>query len=95
MGESFDICFDNIDKFVVKNYRINSAGLQRADTITTATQILPSNVPDIQADISLKPQKIISTEILPLIHQKMRDAISKSYAAFLVYRYFCYLHTLL
>ena len=85
MGESFDICFDNIDKFVVKNYRINSAGLQRADTITTATQILPSNVPDIQADISLKPQKIISTEILPLIHQKMRDAISKSYAAFLVY----------
>ena len=70
---------------VIKNYRINSAGLQCTDFITSASQILPSNVPHIQADISLKPQKIISTEILPLIHQKMRDAISKSYAAFLVY----------
>ena len=86
-GGSLDICFDNIGKCVVKNCRINSAGLQRVDTITTATQILPSNVPHIQADISLKPQKIISTEILLLIHQKMTDAISESYAAFLVYRF--------
>ena len=46
-GVSLDICFDKVDKCVVKNYRINSAGLQRADTITTATQILPSNVPHI------------------------------------------------
>ena len=57
MGGSLEIFFDNIGKYVVKNYRINSAGPKRADIITTAISISPSSVPHIQADISLKPQK--------------------------------------
>ena len=57
MGGSLEIFFDNIGKYVVKNYRINSTGPKRANIITTAIQISRSSVPHIQADVSLKPQK--------------------------------------
>ena len=92
MKGTLDIFFDNIGKYIIKSYRVSSDSSARADVITTAIQILPTNEYDIQQDASLKPKRK-STDRKTL-HQKMESEIEKGVKNYREYRY-RFLHSIL
>ena len=85
---TIDIFFDNIGKYVIKNYRISTEKIKTADIITTCIQIVVDDKTDtsIQKNKNFKP-KNTTTRNIKAIHSEMENKINKANNLFRIYRY--------
>ena len=84
---TLDIFFDNIGKYVIKNYRISTTKVKSADIITTSIQILNKDANKIQLNKELKPKRSTPLTDIPPLHEKMELEIQKSAENFRKYRF--------
>lgn len=83
-----DLYFDNIGKYIIKNYRVSHEKTKTADIITTALQIAVDDQPknNIQTKKELQPKRCRKEE-LTQIHEKMENHIANSNINFRKYRF--------
>ena len=81
-----DIFFDNIGKYIVKNYRVRVAKSKTAAVITTCLQIIVDGESSIQSKTELKPTRCFEENIKD-VHSRMRDEIQESDEHFRFYRF--------
>ena len=85
MGVPIDLFFDNIGKYVIKNYRISIPKTRSADVITTGIQIeLQTEEKDLQKRSDLKPVRIYD---IKKTHKAMNAEIEKASLTFRTFRY--------
>ena len=76
---TIDIFFDNISKYVIKNYRISTEKIKTADIIATCIQIVLDDKTDtsIQKNKYFKP-KNTTTRNIKANHSEMENEINKA-----------------
>ena len=74
---TIDTFFDNIGKYVIKNYHISTEKIKTADIITTCIQMVADD----------KTDKNITTKNVKAIHSEMENEINKANDLFRIYRY--------
>ena len=78
--------FDNIGKYIIKNYRVNAEKTKTADIISICIQVAFKDQLNLQKDRALMPKTVELTE-LKTIHEKMEAEIEKGNDNFRNYRW--------
>ena len=81
-----DIFFDNIGKYIVKNYRVSFQKTTAVDVVTTALQIIHNCSSNIQCRKDLMPQRCDNTSLVR-IHKEMEAHINNANSNFRKFRF--------
>ena len=84
---TLDIFFDNIGKYVIKNYCISTEKIKTANIISLCIQVVVDDKTgtSIQKNKNFKPKNI--TKNIKAIHSEMKNEINKANDLFQIYMY--------
>ena len=84
---TLDIFFDNIGKYVIKNYCLSTEKIKTANIITLCIQVVVDDKTGtaIQKNKYFKPKNI--TKNIKAIHSEMKNEINKANDLFQIYMY--------
>lgn len=82
---TIELWFDNIGRYINKQYRVTTTKMKSADVITTCIQVVLNDPNRLQEFVEFKPQREIQD--IKQLHVQMENKINESNENFRIYRY--------